>query len=68
MLATRHTDMLSLNAASRLLKERGLRPHARHTIMYAIMRGRLKVAATAEKMMFIRRTELERYASTLVSS
>jgi hypothetical protein len=57
--------MLSVNAASHWLRERGIRPCTRHSIYLAIARKRMRVAASAKRVVLIRRTELERYAREL---
>jgi hypothetical protein len=58
-------DLITVNAAAELLRQRGAKPHTRHSIYTSIARKRIAVAASTDKMVFLTRAEFERYAASL---
>jgi hypothetical protein len=58
-------NLLSINAAALWLKARGVRPATRHAIYLAIARRRLRVAASASRVVLIRERDLAKYADEI---
>lgn len=57
--------VLSVNAAALLLRARGLRPNTRYSVLAAIARRALSVAARSQWGVLLRRNDVERYADEL---
>lgn len=56
-------ELLSANGVALLLKARGLKPNTRYSVMTAIARGALRVAANSQWGVLVRREDAEQYAT-----
>lgn len=62
-VAVQAEPLLSVRAASDWLKRHGVEGHSRHMVLVAIAKGMLIPAGISERQIFVRESELERFAA-----
>lgn len=60
-------SLVTVNGVALLLRARGIRPNTRYSVLAAIARSALPVAARSQWGVLLRREDVERYAEGLMN-